>query len=343
MSGRFRPHLSSRGLAMVDELPPAPRPWLRPRLAIAGGLALLTLLAAAVWSWGESTPQPKLPDPNGFDNLVAAGSCIRGDWPSGTKGLEDANRVAMKAFVEANRPVLDLARVGLSRDCLVHFEDSQAGLEEQIEGQRRFKDVWRLLTIEGLVAESEGRIGDAGRSYRDILFMGQALTQDGMLTDAKLGWFLQKLAGNRLRRILGQLSKEDLKATILDLEAIDRRRVSAGAVVARWRRWYRGAFSTIQQSLMRWNGLEATERANQRTRAAQGARPGRAGSPLSHDATGDSRLPPRPWDLAPLPPGSGPGLPCCRPDRLEHREADRLPGQPLRRIDRRPEPDRPDG
>ncbi len=229
-------------------------------IVILGAALILSL--TVLFSGRRPLPGPKRPDPNGFDDLVAAGSRIRGKWPNQGK-LDQANLGELRAFVGANDAALGLVRMGLGRESLAHFEDSQAGLEGQIEGQRQVKNVARLLTAEGLVAESEGRIGDASRSYRAAMGVGQTLTQGGMLTDAQLGWFLQKSAGDRLRKLLDRLSKDDLKATLRDLEALDRRRVDADAVVARWERWYRGAFSPIQRGIMGMNGLAKSEWANQ--------------------------------------------------------------------------------
>ena len=244
---------------------PDARPARRPRrlrLTLGALTAIIAAIVAGSWVGGRPAP-PKLPDPNGYDDLVRAGSLIQGEWT----GSPDP--AVLRPFVEANRAALDLARVGLGRECLVHFEDSEAGLTRHSEGSGRLKEVARLLTFEGVVAQSEGRIGDASRSFRDAMDVGQALTQGGMLAGAQLGWFLQKINSGHLRKLRDRLSKADARATLADLEALDLRRVPVDSVVARWERWYRGAFDPFQRTLLRWNGIEATERANQRAQAGK--------------------------------------------------------------------------
>jgi hypothetical protein len=209
--------------------------------------------------WGLRTTPEKLPNPNGYDDLAKAGSLIEGEWPN-LKDIDKADPAALRSFVERNKAALDLARVGLGRESLVHFEDSDAGLRDQFEQCVRLKEAARLLAAEGLVAQSEKRIGDASRCFREASNVGQVLTQGGMLAAAQVGWFIQVQNAERLRKLRDGLSKEDLRATLRDLESLDRRRVPVQRVVDRWERWYRGTFNPFKRAMMAYNGIEATAR-----------------------------------------------------------------------------------
>ncbi len=258
---------------MTELLAVSTRPRRARRIALVAAIGILAVIAASSWIRLPPT-RPRLPDPNGSDDLARAGSMIRGDWPN--KGaVADADPAALRPFVQANRPALDLVRVGLGRESVSPLEDSEAGLGRQFERQVLLKYAARLLIAEGLVAEADGRAGDASRSYLDSLSVGQATTQGGMLTDAQLGWVLQKRAVDRLRKLRDHLPAVDLKATIRAIEAIDRRRVAPDAVVKRWERWYRGAFRPVQRIVLQCGGTEATERLNQQFQARK-----------AHDAAG---------------------------------------------------------
>jgi len=244
---------------------PPPR-RLRRRLAIGAILGMMVAIVAAQWILRHRPAGPNTPDPNGYDDLTRAGSMVR--WVSPEKGNPaQAGLATFRPSVQSNRPALDLARVGLGRQSLAHFPDNQAGLAEQVASQSRLRRVAWILTAEGTVAEADGRIADASRSYLDGLRLGQAATQGEMLTGAQLGWFLQKPGIDRLRKLRDRLPPEEVKRILRELDTLDRHRVPVEAVVARWERWYRGAFGTISRIVLRANGVEAIERSTQQFQA----------------------------------------------------------------------------
>lgn len=93
----------------------------RERRSRRGCLAAIVLagavfLAAVVW---VAVPRPfrgePLPNPNGYDDLVAAGRSITGDMPMPANGdYSRADPEALRTLVERNRKALIEARVGLA-------------------------------------------------------------------------------------------------------------------------------------------------------------------------------------------------------------------------------------
>lgn len=234
---------------------PAGKVRKRRRLAVALLLIGGAIAATVAASSARRSPAPKLPDPNGYDDFVKAGRMVKGEWPA--KGnLAKAPVPDVRAFVEANKAVLDLARIGLGSECMVPIENNSQGLEKHHEEIGPVRAVGRLLNGEGIVAEADGRIADAARAWLDEMALGQAVTQGGMGTDQAVGMAIQTPAIIGLRKIRDRLPAAQIPVILRELEAIDARRVPLEAVEARYDAWYRGTFNPFSRVILHYNGVE---------------------------------------------------------------------------------------
>ena len=230
------------------------------RLKAGALVAILIGVVVAFSVGGRAAPAPKLPDPNGYDDFVKAGRLVKGEWPN--KGdFAKAEVSQLKTFVEANQATVDLARVGLGRECMVPLENSQAGLATHFEHLTPIRAVGRLLQGSAIVAEGEGRIVEASRAYRDELALGQAVTQGGVGVDQSIGAVLQWQAVVGLRKLRDRLPREEIAALLPELEALDRKRVPIEAVEARWLAWHQESHNPAVRLMYRLSGLEKTGRA----------------------------------------------------------------------------------
>jgi hypothetical protein len=141
-------------------------------------------IVAAIFDGGPPA-QPKLPVPNGYDDLVRAGSMVKGRWSPRLTSL-GGNLERLRAALEPNKAVLDLARIGLGRECMVPIERSRDSQGELAPNQA-IRAVSALLQAEAMLFEADGRFVEASRSWRDKLALGQAVTQGGMGSDVDLG------------------------------------------------------------------------------------------------------------------------------------------------------------
>ncbi len=226
---------------------------------------MIALVVGGAWSIfalqaSQSRARPSLPVPNGYDDLVRAGTARQGAWPN--KGeLAKAKIEEIRPFVEANQKCLEMARVGLDRECMVPIEDTQEGLNKHFEDSGRVRDVARLFELKARVLEADGQVSDAVEVLAELLELGQDATQGGMASDAQTGWFLQEKAIGRLRTLRDRLSIEDCKGILRDLDSLDHRRVSTKALLDRWLQWYEGSYHPLQRGITRLSGMEAKGRA----------------------------------------------------------------------------------
>ena len=224
---------------------------------------LLAGVFAANWAGRRVTPA-KLPTPNGYDDLVRAGSMIRGEWPN--KGnLVGADLTEFRAFLAANRAALDRMRVGLGRESLVPIEDSPEGLNRHFESIGSLRSLGRLLRGESIVALADGRVEDALRADLDGLRLGLAVAKGGMGNDLAVGCAIQVPTLGGIAGLRDRIPSVRLAGLIRDLEEADRLRVTPEAVEARWLAWYQGAHNPAMRAMLRWSGALQTGKTAERT------------------------------------------------------------------------------
>ena len=288
-------------------------------------------------------PRPKLPDPNGYDDLVRAGSMIRGDVARTGATSPGPTSPRSGAFVEANKAALDLARVGLGREMPGPASRNPGrALPSRSRPSADSEAVAGCSRAEAIVAEADGRIADASRSYRDEIALGQAMTQGGMARRPSSAGSLQR-PGDRPAPEAprpapgGDLPGHPPRPGIARPAAGHRSRPSrpAGPLVSRCLQL--GPADDARAG----TAIEETERSTEQFQARkahdQAARAMRF--LLVELAIHAHHVDKGTWPRTVARPG--PGLPRLGPDRPGHRQAARLPGQPLGRADRRPRLDRP--
>jgi hypothetical protein len=150
------------------------------RLRIIAVLAVLALAASAMGYLSFRRPGTEgLPNPNGYDDFVAAGRLIWREPPVGT----NASIEECRAFLLTNRAALDQGRAGLNKVCRVPTEFFADWL-----GHHRFEmTATRILTrtfcVEGNLARMEHRPGDAAASYLAAVNIGARLAHGGIIFD----------------------------------------------------------------------------------------------------------------------------------------------------------------
>ena len=250
---------------------PVPKPPRRRRRVVAV-VAILFAVPAAMLAISPSrrpAKAPPLPVPNGYDDLVRAGRLIRGDWPN-QGDLAKADLGEVRAFLAANAPAFEALRVGLGRECLADFEDSQAGLAKLVAEMGPIRSLSRLVLARGRIAEADGRPGDAARAFSEAIALGRASMRGGLGISIQMGAVIQNLAIAQLRGVRDGLTLDDCRALIRDLEAMDRNPFTVADAADHYARWVAGAFNPFMRLQMRWLGVAQKGEADERALAVRG-------------------------------------------------------------------------
>lgn len=183
--------------------------------------AALTLLPFATGCGGSS---------NGYHDLVQAGKSVRGT-PAGNWQAADVQR--LRAFVEANREPLKLARRALSGECRVTVEYSLEYQATSSEDAGAVRTLGRLLQWEGLLAKRDGRIDDALTSYLDQLRLGQQGLRGGTALHLIVALAIEGTGLDGLRGLRDTLNVAQCRRAVEALENGDANREPLDDVLAR--------------------------------------------------------------------------------------------------------------
>ena len=184
------------------------------------GFALLLLTA------DKSVPLPPLPNPNGYDDIVKAGCMVSGDAIAARElPLEE-----LRALITTNAEALQLLRVGLSRTCAVPLE-AALSTNTFILQLGTTKQLALLLAVEGRLAELENRLGDAARSYVDIIHLGNETSRGGFLIHRLVGIACEAIGYSHLVKVAPQLNREQSMSLRAELEKVDEQAVTWSKVI----------------------------------------------------------------------------------------------------------------
>ncbi|CAN5688216.1 hypothetical protein BH23PLA1_BH23PLA1_09260 [soil metagenome] len=215
-------------------------------------LVAATLLFVGV-GWvvlgGRSTiDRPPVPSPNGYEELAAIGARI----VSESAWLEpDAGPDQLRAFLEANPTLLTEAREALELDSLVPLTFTQVDVLSPQGGTLR--QLARLQSAAGRLAEEEGRFEEAARGHLDTVRLGHRI-RGGLLNDRLIGFAIESLGLSGLQRTLDNLEAGTRRELFQTLEALDRDREPIADTIALDLHWGVKATPKIQYMMMTWSG-----------------------------------------------------------------------------------------
>ena len=167
-------------------------------LFIFSGVVLALLLALMIFIWGPTAPGVPLPNPNGYDDFVAAGKAMSGDFSS----LSLLNQDQLQGLVSSNSEPLRLFQAGLSRECRAHtdiFITNSGIMSVELPALRR---VSLLLAAQGKLADMENRPADAAHSYAQAIALGDRMSHGGILINRIVGMSCEAIGMNPLAKLI---------------------------------------------------------------------------------------------------------------------------------------------
>jgi hypothetical protein len=166
---------------------------------------------------------PPVPNPNGYDTLLAAARLVTGVSP--VQAMADqATEGELRAFVAANDKALALAQAGCSQESVVPLGRMES-IEADLEGARPFRQLGRVLTCQAVLARREGRTSEALQANLSLLRLAHAVSHGGLLGDLLTGAAIQRQALQELEGpLLPKLSSADTRRAIAELERLGRAR-----------------------------------------------------------------------------------------------------------------------
>jgi len=181
---------------------------------------------------------PPLPNPNGYDDFVKAAQA------SGLASdiYEATNRDQLRPVIAAYAQELELLRVGLGHECRVPVSAYLTNAGAAIQELPRFKWLAQLLNAEGRLAELEGRTNDAIASHLDTIRFGNQISRGGFMLHRLVGLACEAIGNAPLVKLSPQLTPEQCRRLVSELETIDARQVAWAETRQNERAYMRAAF-----------------------------------------------------------------------------------------------------
>ena len=186
-------------------------------------LLIVLVLPAALVLWELSHPLPipsiHVPDPNGIDDVVAAGEAF-GRSPILSAGVEPKSTEELAAEVTKYTADYDRLRLGLERDILAHVWardgeiDTQATMFGILDTVQAARQAARGLDREAELAHRQQRYGDSAKIALDTMRLGQAISKDGLLVASLTGMAIEGMGHASLYKSLSNLSSDECHSTI---------------------------------------------------------------------------------------------------------------------------------
>lgn len=192
-------------------------------------------------------PLPPLPANNGYADLVAAGQLVSpcsGDFDSAT--LEQ-----LREITATNVAALALARAGLSNECRVPLQFTEAYITNHLSDLTALKRLAQAFAAEGRLAEMVNRPEAAARSGLDTIHLGIEAGRGGTLMDALVGMAIETLGTSQLQKLADQLDAKSCRETAAALETFDARRQTWAEVMLQENTWSRLTFPGIRHEIAR--------------------------------------------------------------------------------------------
>jgi hypothetical protein len=205
------------------------------KLVSLAALAATLLAVVILFPAHRSPPPPPLPNPNGYDDFVAAGNSVASSWDFGS--LSPAE---LAALVSKNQPALNRLRQGLQH---------QSRAPQLAAGQLRmgeatnFKKLASALAAEAQWALQESRTNDAAEIYLEGVRFGHACLRGGVAIDSLIGTASESIALGGLEKVIDSLPAAACRRIIAEMLRLEENEETAAEVLDQEREWIRRSAS----------------------------------------------------------------------------------------------------
>ena len=166
-------------------------------------------------------PETVLPNPNGYDDLIAAGKLAeKWKFNNTTYGPEEAPLDELSAAVKEMQTAYERLEIGLNRPVKVPVEYSSEDLSWTISIQS-IRCLARALQGRGYLAKLEGRPDDAEKSFLDTVRLGYFCRRGGLVVDALVGAAISGIGQGGLYKLRGELTSKQCAELIRVLDKLE--------------------------------------------------------------------------------------------------------------------------
>ncbi|HEX2475890.1 MAG TPA: hypothetical protein VHK01_14155 [Lacipirellulaceae bacterium] len=208
-------------------------------------------------------PRPRLPSPNGYDDLVAAGQAILSGSPMLNTAIDPATTEELAAEVRKFAHTFERIRLGLSRPIEVPvwpIEENGTILNMNFAQIQPLRAAGRALNSEAALAQQQLRFADAARISVDSIHLGKATAQGGLIIHHLVGVAIEGLGQSSLYPSIAHLEADACGEMLAALDEVDQSREPLENVFHRERIYAENAWGWFGHLLVLLHDMSNTYR-----------------------------------------------------------------------------------
>ena len=221
----------------------------RSRLIVFSILAGPFIFLCCLLLFWEAEPLPPvlpLPNPNGYNDLVRAGTMVSNEFGD----YDELSLPGLRELVKKNTEAFQIARTGLQQGCRVPL-DYSVDQSKHLDELAALKRLALAFVAEGRLAEKENHPADATRFYLNTIDLGNESVRGGVIIDQLVGTAIEAIGTKNLQRLVRQLDAKSCRETATALESLDSQRQTWNQVMQQERDWSRRTFPGIRYEFAR--------------------------------------------------------------------------------------------
>jgi hypothetical protein len=192
-------------------------------------------------------PIQPLPNPNGYDDFVKAAQMVStNSW-----NYDKMNEEQLRETAASNTEALALARAGLSNECRVPVQFSQAYIENHLSDLAGLKRLAQAFVAEGKLAEMENHPNDAVKSYLDVIHLANESARGGVLIDELVGIAIEATGTGHLTNLVERLDAKSCRESAAALENLDSQKQTLDEVMQQENDWSHRTFTGVRYEIVR--------------------------------------------------------------------------------------------
>jgi hypothetical protein len=214
--------------------------------SVLAGPFIFLLGLLLFWEAEPLPPITPLPNPNGYDNLVKAGTMVSNEFGN----YDELSLSSLRVLVNQNTEAFQIGRTGLQQECRVVLDYSPAS-STHLDQLSALKRLALGFVAEGRLAENENRVNEAAGFYLDTIRLGNQSAHGGVVIDQMVGLAFEAFGVANLQKIVGRLNADTCRETANELELLDSQRQTWTQVMQQESDWSHRAFPGIRNEIGR--------------------------------------------------------------------------------------------
>jgi len=189
----------------------------------------------------RSGPLPSIPQPNGYETLLAVAHEV--SLPQGD--MADLTPDAIREIAKTNRLALERLHEAVRANTGVPIRIERDWMDNHVEDVKQLKRLAVTLGIQARAATLDGNTNGAARCMLDVVLLGQAIARGGLLFDGINSSAIEAIGAATLRTQVSYLDKTFCRAAAQELEQAETRREQPERILTTEKDWSAANYGLI--------------------------------------------------------------------------------------------------